>query len=61
MFQGEMDYAFWLGVILLVWVFFDLVSGSVWAHRKFERKTEPAGYWVTVLVWFLIAVSCFFW
>lgn len=50
-----------LGLLLLAWVAYDLVSGKVWLHRAFERQTEPLQYWLTVLLWFLLAVSCFFW
>ena len=49
------------GIMLLVWVAYDLYAGEVWLHRSFKRKVEPLGYWLTIGLWFLVALSCFFW
>ncbi|MCL6414360.1 hypothetical protein MIB92_01735 [Aestuariirhabdus sp. Z084] len=56
-----MTLAYSLGVILLLWVTYDLFSGSAWLHRKFYRAQEPLAYWSTMLLWLLVAASCFFW
>ncbi|WP_305986847.1 hypothetical protein [Roseibium sp. MMSF_3544] len=50
-----------LGIALLVWVAYDLVTGKVWLHRAFHRASEPAGYWLTMGLWLLVALSCFYW
>ncbi|MET1412717.1 hypothetical protein ABVF61_10645 [Roseibium sp. HPY-6] len=50
-----------LGIMLLVWVAYDLYAGEVWLHRSFKRKTEPVGYWLTISGWFLVALSSLFW
>ncbi|ASP34571.1 hypothetical protein [Labrenzia sp. VG12] len=50
-----------LGIALLVWVLYDLVTGKVWLHRAYHRSEEPAGYWLTMGLWFLVALSCFYW
>ena len=50
-----------LGILLLIWVAYDLVAGKVWLHRAFERSVEPTRYWLTTGLWFLLALSCFAW
>ncbi|MBO6509384.1 MAG: hypothetical protein JJ866_18085 [Roseibium sp.] len=50
-----------LGFLLLAWVLYDLMTGKVWLHRAFERGNEPVQYWLTVLLWSAVAISCFFW
>lgn len=50
-----------LGILLLLWVAYDLVTGRVWLHRAYDRATEPAGYWATMFLWLLVALSCIFW
>ena len=50
-----------LGVALLAWVLYDLVTGKVWLHRAYRRSEEPAGYWLTMGLWLLVALSCFYW
>ncbi|GGK72405.1 hypothetical protein [Amphritea balenae] len=56
-----MSLAYILGIALLLWVAYDLFSGSVWLHREFKRAQEPGAYWGTMLLWLLVAISCFFW
>jgi hypothetical protein len=56
-----MPMTYILGVILLLWVTYDLFRGGVWLHRKFFRAQEPLAYWSTLLLWLLVALSCFFW
>ncbi|MCV0424893.1 MAG: hypothetical protein K5905_05450 [Roseibium sp.] len=50
-----------LGILLLIWVIYDLMTGKVWLHRAFRRTEEPKGYWVVMTLWFVVAVSCFYW
>ena len=50
-----------IGIILLLWVAWDLFSGKAWLHREFIRANEPGAYWSTMLLWLLVALSCFFW
>ncbi len=55
-----MSMTYVLGVILLLWVTYDLFRGGVWLHREFFRAQEPLAYWSTLLLWLLVALSCFF-
>ena len=50
-----------LGIVLLLWVTYDLFSGKSWLHREFHRSEEPFAYWSTLLLWLLVALSCFYW
>lgn len=50
-----------LGTALLLWVAYDLFSGSNGLHREFNRREEPLAYWSTLMLWFLVALSCFYW
>lgn len=56
-----MNWTVYLGVALLAWVAWDLFAGSVWLHREYLRASEPITYWLLMLVWALVAVSCFYW
>lgn len=56
-----MGYSMILGILLLMWVAYDLVSGSVWLHRQYQRQHEPVGYWCAWLLWLAVALSCFYW
>lgn len=50
----------WLivGVLLIVWVLYDLFSGTVWSYRKIYRKYEPGLYWLFILIWTALAMAC---
>lgn len=50
-----------LGILLLIWVIYDLMTGTVWLHRAYRRTEELAGYWAGMGLWFVVAVSCFYW
>lgn len=50
-----------VGSVLALWVVYELYVGSAYLHRKFERNIEPTGYWLTMLVWSMVAASCFIW
>ena len=49
-----------VGSLLLLWLVFDLFSGKVYLWRSYERSQEPGAYWGTILLWLVIALSCFF-
>ena len=42
-----------------IWLIFDLLGGSVYLHRAIERKREPGLYWFGIIIWGLVAASCF--
>lgn len=50
-----------LGIVLLIWLAWDLFSGSVWLHREIYREEEPFSYWSVMIIWLVVAVSCFYW
>ncbi len=52
-------FTYWLGAALVLWVIYDLFSGSAWLHREYVRAEEPVGYWLTMLLWSAVAASCF--
>ena len=56
-----MNWTTMLGIALLLWVAWDLFAGSVWLHREFHRREEPVAYWLTLLLWLAVALSCFWW
>ena len=56
-----MSTTFIIGIVLLLWVAWDLFTGKVWLHREFTRTDEPMAYWGTLSMWLLVALSCFFW
>lgn len=56
-----MSIAIIIGLSLLTWVAYDLWVGEVWLHRAFYRSQEPFAYWVLMLLWLGVAISCFFW
>lgn len=47
-----------IGILLLLWVVYDLFSGKVWLHREVERATEPTLYWFGMAAYFFLAISC---
>ncbi|MGY0219602.1 hypothetical protein ACWJJH_19790 [Endozoicomonadaceae bacterium StTr2] len=56
-----MPWTYMLGIALMLWVCWDLITGSAWLHREYHRSSEPFGYWCTLLLWLGVAVSCFYW
>lgn len=50
-----------IGVLLLTWILWDLYSGSVWLHREYHRSEEPFSYWLLIMLWLGVAISCFYW
>lgn len=49
---------FIIGIALLIWVLYDLFSGTVWSYRKIYRREEPVAYWFTLAIWFVLAIGC---
>ena len=52
-----MDFWQWFGVALLVWVIYDLYSGSTWVLKEYKRSESPMEYWLAVTVWAVIALT----
>ncbi|MEM7009031.1 MAG: hypothetical protein AAF462_07860 [Thermodesulfobacteriota bacterium] len=48
----------WLivGIALLVWDIYEIITGSTWIHRKVARAKEPALFWVLVTIWGILAL-----
>ncbi len=53
---------FWyfVGVALLVWVGWDLYAGYTFIWDIVYRETNPVAYWIALVVWTGLGVSCFF-
>lgn len=56
-----MSLTFILGIFLLLWVIYDFFTGRVWLHREFKRSEETFSYWLVLLLWLAVAISCFYW
>lgn len=54
--------SFWkvIGVLLLIWVVYDLYAGYTILHEVIYIDESPALYWGGLTFWFVLAVSCFF-
>ena len=50
----------YIGAALIIWVIRDLYTGNTYTWELIERDAEPVKYWVVVVIWALIALSCFF-
>ena len=48
-----------VGVLLLVWVAWDLYAGYTLAWNIIYRDTNPTAYWGVVVLWAALGVSCF--
>ncbi len=55
----SLPWAYWLGIVLVLWLLMDLVTGKAYIWQSYERRTEPAMYWLTMFIWGLVAASCF--
>ena len=51
-----MSFWFYLGIILILWVIYDLVNGVTWIYRPIYRKYEPLKYWIVTAIWLIVAV-----
>ena len=55
----NLPYSYWLGLALIIWLLFDLVRGVAYIWQPYTRAEQPAMYWLTMLIWALVAASCF--
>ena len=55
-----MSAKFWgfIGILLALWVGYDLYAGYTFLHRVVLREEEAALYWGTVGVWVALALWC---
>jgi hypothetical protein len=56
---SSLPMSYWLGAGLILWLLYDLVTGSAYLHREFRSESEPMAYWLTMLLWSFVAASCF--
>ena len=56
-----MNY-FWpvVGVLLLLWVGWDLYAGYTLLHEVVYKAQQPELYWTGIVVWSGAAISCFY-
>lgn len=52
-------WSYWLGGALFIWLLFDLIRGEVYLWQPYKRAHEPAMYWLCILLWGAVALSCF--
>lgn len=55
----NLPYSYWLGFALVVWLLIDLVRGVAYIWHPYQRSEQPGMYWLTMLIWALVATSCF--
>lgn len=55
----ELPWSYWLGGVLVLWLLYDLARGVAYIWHPYDRRTQPGMYWFTMLVWALVAASCF--
>ena len=53
---------FWrvIGVCLFIWVAWDLYAGYTLLYDVIYKAQDPTMYWVAILAWSGLALSCFF-
>lgn len=48
---------YWLwGVLLLFWVYGDLVSGQCWLSEILDRRNDPILYYLVVMTWVFLGL-----
>lgn len=55
----SLPWSYWLGFALTLWLLFDLFRGEACIWQSYKRATQPGMYWFTMLIWALVAASCF--
>lgn len=55
-----MSFWFIIGIIIIVWVVYDIMSGTVWIHRPVSYATEPFLFWFCITVYLALGISCLF-
>ncbi|MDY8137989.1 hypothetical protein [Aquimarina sp. 2201CG5-10] len=51
-----MDWQWAWGILFLLWVIPDLLSGVTYFVEPVEKKTSPFLYWVIIISWILMAL-----
>ena len=47
-----------VGIGSLLWSLIEMITGRAWIHREVKREEQPTTYWVVVLFWLMLGVSC---
>ncbi len=55
----SLPWSYWLGFGLLLWLLYDLIRGVAYLWHPYAREEQPYMYWLTMLIWALVAASCF--
>lgn len=55
----SLPWSYWLGFALNIWLLYDLVREVAYIWQPYRRNEQPGMYWVTMMVWAVIAASCF--
>lgn len=56
-----LPWSYWLGFALILWLLYDLITGVAYIWQPYRRKEQPDMYWLTMVIWGLVAASCFIW
>jgi len=54
-----MNFWTFFGIGFLLWLLIELLTGRVWLHREIKNESESTYYWVIILFWAMLGVSCF--
>ena len=46
-----------VGMLLFLWLGWDLYSGKTWLHRAIVRSEEPCLFWMSIGLWSIVALS----
>lgn len=52
-----MNFWFFIGLGLIIWVLYDFYYGVTWIHRPVYKKYEPNAYWLVSIIWLLVAIT----
>ncbi|WDE07413.1 hypothetical protein SG34_011285 [Thalassomonas viridans] len=56
---SSLPWSYWLGFALVLWLMIDLVRGQAYLWYPYHRQKQPLMYWLTMLLWGVVAASCF--
>lgn len=56
---ASLPWSYWLGFGLILWLLFDLIRGEAYIWHPYKRSEQPGMYWATMLLWAIVAASCF--
>jgi len=51
-----MNIWLYVGIALLIWDVYEIITGSTWIHRKVRRADEPLLYWILIAIWAILAL-----